>query len=102
MPTTDCSHCGDHVEAVPFNASDTRFDWRCGSCGEPVLLDGDAAEYQRQIAARRTITEEIQNLASELDTPAYQLPSYSVPEFQTRLDEVSVKIERELDRREDD
>lgn len=100
MPTTTCSFCETRMEALPVNKTDTMWDWRCSECGQPVLLDGNAKERQRQRDARNRISEAIQALAADLDTPSYQPYPYSVERLHDRVSDVMDDIEQELERRE--
>lgn len=51
------------------------------------MIDGDAKEQQRQRQARDRISEQIQGLAAELDTPSYEPSLYSVEEMCDRISE---------------
>ena len=99
MPTTECSHCGERIDVVPLQESDTMFDWRCPNCGQPVVLDGSAKEQRRQRQARERFSEQIQDLAAELDTPSYEPSPYSVTELKEELETLLEEIDDELDRR---
>lgn len=100
MPTIDCSHCGEEIAARPLDQSDTMFDWQCPNCGGEVLIDGNATEQQRQREARERITEQIQDLAAELDTPSYEPAPYSVEELKERVEDILEDIETELNQRQ--
>lgn len=99
MPETVCSFCENQVEVAPVNQSDTIWDWRCQACGQPVLIDGNAKEQQRQRQARNRISKQIQELAEELDTAGYEPYPYSVEQLDNRVREILDKIDQELDRR---
>lgn len=99
MPLTTCSHCGEAIDARPYNATETMFDWQCPACGEPVVIDGTAREQQRQREARRELTEQIQAFADELDRPGVAPPPLSVEELQLRLEEILEDVNAELERR---
>ena len=99
MPETLCSFCENQVEVVPMNESDTMWDWRCQVCGQPVLIDGDAKEQQRQREARNRISKQIQALAEELDTPGSAPYPYSVEQLDDRVREILDEIDQERDRR---
>jgi DNA-directed RNA polymerase subunit RPC12/RpoP len=100
METTECSHCEKLVEPHPFDGTDSMFDWQCPNCGQKVLLDGNAKEQQRQRQARREITERIQNLATEIDSPGYAPPPYSVEELKQELESILDDVNEELKRRQ--
>jgi len=78
------------------------FDWQCPNCGQEVLIDGNATEQQRQREARERITEQIQDLAAELDTPSYEPAPYSVDELKDRLEDILEDIEAELNQKQSD
>jgi len=99
MPTTECSFCSEHIDARPWNESDTMFDWQCPDCGRPVLIDGNAKEKRRQRQVREQISNQIQEFADELDTPGYEPAPYSVEQMRDRLELILDSIDEELDQR---
>jgi len=99
MPTTECSHCESHIDAIPLNMTDTMFDWQCPRCDEPVVIDGSATEQQRRSQAREHISNQIIDLGNELDTPNYRPSPYSVEKLEERLESILEEIESEIDRR---
>lgn len=82
-----------------MNESDTMWNWRCQECGQPVMVDGNAKERQRQREARNRISKKIQALAEELDTPSHEPYPYSVEQLQDRVKEILDEIDQELGRR---
>lgn len=102
MPTTECSHCGNQIDAVPVNAHDYMFEWKCPACDEPVVIDGSAKEQKRRRDERERISEQIQELSEELDTPGYQPAPYPVEELKERLESILEEVDREIDRRNSD
>lgn len=75
------------------------FDWQCPNCGQAVVLNGSAKEQERRREAREDISDQIQDLAAELDTPSYQPSPYSVEELQDRFESILDDVNNELQRR---
>jgi hypothetical protein len=75
------------------------FEWKCPTCDEPVVIDGNAKEQRRRRAERERISEQIQDLGEKLDTPGYQPAPYPVEELKERLESILEEVDREMDRR---